>query len=113
MRDLRVQEFLRELVVGVATSSDLAGSILMEILHIIEGGDVEQVCSNLEINLLCLRFLSLTWFYILHAIIVYIFYILDIPLCFTYMCVCMPWIFCSVFNQESHIDTSTFNLEES
>ena len=28
VRDLRVQEFLRELVVGVATSSDLAASLL-------------------------------------------------------------------------------------
>ena len=34
--------------------SDLTGLILVEILHSVEGGDVEQVCSNLEINLLCL-----------------------------------------------------------
>ena len=44
MRDLRVQEFLRELVVGVATPSDLAGSILVKNFHSVEGGDVEQVC---------------------------------------------------------------------
>jgi len=55
VRDLRVQEFLRELVVGVATLSDLAGSILVEILHSVEGGDIEQICSNLEIILPCLR----------------------------------------------------------
>ena len=40
---LRVQEFLREFVVGVAAPSDLVGSIIVEILHIGEGGDVEQV----------------------------------------------------------------------
>jgi len=57
VRDLGVQDFLRELVVGVAASSDLAGSILVEILHTVEGGDVEQVCLNLEIILLCLRLL--------------------------------------------------------
>jgi len=43
VRDLQVQEFLRELIVGVAAPSDLAGSILVEILHCSEGGDVEQV----------------------------------------------------------------------
>ena len=43
MRDLRVQELLRELVVGIAAPSDLAGSILVGILHSGEGGDVEQV----------------------------------------------------------------------
>ena len=57
VRDLQVQEFLRELIVGVATLSDLAGSILVEILHSVEGGDVEQVCSNLETILPCLRLL--------------------------------------------------------
>ena len=72
VRDLRVQEFLRELVVGVAAPSDLAGSILVKILHSIEGGDVEQVCSNLETNLSYLRLLiSLSLvFYILHVLIV-------------------------------------------
>ena len=43
MRDLRVQEFLRELVVGVAAPSDLARSILVKILHFVKGEDVEQV----------------------------------------------------------------------
>ena len=41
MRDLQVQEFSRDLIVCVATSSDLAGSILVEILHSVEGGDIE------------------------------------------------------------------------
>ena len=51
---LAVQEFLRELVVGVAAPSDLAGSIILKIFHSVEGGDVKQVCSNLETNLPCL-----------------------------------------------------------
>ena len=38
VRNLRVQEFLRELVVGVMAPSDLAGSILVEILHSVEVG---------------------------------------------------------------------------
>ena len=37
MRNLRVQEFLRELVVGVAAPSDLAGSIIVEILQVVKG----------------------------------------------------------------------------
>ena len=35
------QEFLRELIVGVAVPSDFAGSILVKILHSVEGGDIE------------------------------------------------------------------------
>ena len=46
-------------VVGVAAPSDPVGSILVKILHSVEGADVEQVCSNLETNLPCLRSLSL------------------------------------------------------
>ena len=41
MRDLQVQEFLRELVRGVAVPNDLAGSFLAKILHYDEGVDVE------------------------------------------------------------------------
>jgi len=41
VRDFRVQEFLRELVVSVATPSDLAGSILLKIIHSVEGRAVE------------------------------------------------------------------------
>ena len=43
VRDLWVQEFLRELIIGVAVPSDLAGLILVKILHCGEGGDVKQV----------------------------------------------------------------------
>ena len=42
-RDLRIQEFLRELIVGVAAPSDLAGSFLVKILRRGEGGNIEQV----------------------------------------------------------------------
>ena len=45
-------------LVGVAAPSDPVGSFLVEILHSVEGGDVEQGCSNLETNLPCLRLLS-------------------------------------------------------
>ena len=38
VRYLHVQELKCELVVGVATPSDLAGSIIVEILHSVEGG---------------------------------------------------------------------------
>ena len=38
-------------LVGVAAPSGPVGSILVEILHSVEGGDVEQVCSNLKTNL--------------------------------------------------------------
>ena len=78
------KEFYCELVVGVAAPSDPVGSILVEILHSVEGEDVEQGCSNLETNLPCLRLLSLslslspTCVYILHALIVHIHYLLDI-----------------------------------
>ena len=63
------------LLVGVAAPSDPVESFLAEILHSVEGGDVEQGCSNLETNLPCLRLLSqsLTCVYILHAYIAYIF----------------------------------------
>ena len=53
-------------LVGVAAPSDPVGSILVEILHSVKGGDVEQVCSNLETNLPCLRllFLSISYLFI-------------------------------------------------
>ena len=47
MRNLRVQEFLRELVVGVVAPSDLAGSIILEILHSVEGGDINK-CARMS-----------------------------------------------------------------
>ena len=43
VRDLPVQEFLRELIVGVAAPSDLAESFIVEIFHSAEGRGVEQV----------------------------------------------------------------------
>jgi len=43
VRNLCIQEFLMKLIVGVAVPSDLVGSILMEILHSVEGEDIEQV----------------------------------------------------------------------
>ena len=69
-------------LVGVAASSDPVGSFLVKILHSVEGGDIEQGCSNLETNLLCLRLLSLslTCLYILHAYIAFIF------VCLIYIC---------------------------
>ena len=69
-------------LVRVAAPSDPVGSILVEILHSVEGGDVEQVCSNLKTDISCLRLLSLslTCLYILHVIIVFIF------ICLIYIC---------------------------
>ena len=76
VRNLRVQKFLRELIVGVATPSDLAGSFIVEILHSVEGGDVEQVartskqfCHVCD----CLSLSQFTCVYILHVLIVLIF----------------------------------------
>ena len=64
----------------VPAPNDLGGSILVKILHSVEGGDVEQGCSNLETNLSCLLllFLSLLCLHILLMLIVHISYILDI-----------------------------------
>ena len=74
------QEFYCELLVGVAAPSDPVGSILVEILHSVEGRDIELGCSNVETNLPCLRLLSLslTCVYTLHALIIHIHYLLDI-----------------------------------
>ena len=62
------------------------GSILVETLHSVEGGDVET-------NIQCLQLLSLslTCVYILHAYIIYLFYMLDIFVLNCYMF----WIVCS------------------
>ena len=88
------------------------GIILVEILHSVEGGDVEQVCSNLETILPCLRFL------------------ISLSLVFIYLACCYcsslyAWfILCSVkymleivcphlyLNQESYSSISTLNLED-
>ena len=83
VRDLRVQEFLRELVVGVAAPSNLVGLIIVEILHCGECGDVEQGCSNLKTNLSCLRllflYLSLVFISCMRIIFMLIYFMLDIP----------------------------------
>ena len=83
------------------------GSFLVEILHSVEGGDVEQGFSNLEINLPYLRLLSLslTCVYILHAYIAYIFICLIYLVLNYYML--EDYLFTLVFNQESHRGTST------
>ena len=84
------------------------GSILVKILHSVEGGDVEQGCSNLKTNLLYFAIalsLSFTCVYILHALIVRIHYLLDIfVLILLYAWECLLTL---VFNQESHSGTST------
>jgi len=79
VRDLRVQEFLREILVSVAAPGDLAGSILLKILHSVEGGtyskcaltskQFSRVCNCSSLSHLCL--------YIMHAFIVHL-YMLDI-----------------------------------
>ena len=63
-------------LVGVAAPSDLAGSILVEILYCGEGEDVEQVARTLKQFSHVYNFLSfslLTCLYILHAHIVHVF----------------------------------------
>ena len=42
MTDLRIQEFLKE-IVGIVALSDLAGLDIVKILRCCEGGEVEQV----------------------------------------------------------------------
>ena len=60
--------------------SDLAGSILVEIHHSVEGGDVASVHEPRNKSLVfVIAHLSLTCVYILHVFIVYIFYLLEIP----------------------------------
>ena len=59
----------------------------------VEGGDVEQVCSNLETNPLCLQLLTLSLspcIYILHASIAFIF------ICLIYLCLIdiYAWVVC-------------------
>ena len=83
VRELWVQEFLRELVVGVAAPSDLARLILVKILHCGEGGDVEQVAqTSKQFSRVCdCSTLSHCVLY-LHAYIVSYLYMLDIYLCF-------------------------------
>ena len=70
VRDLWVQEFLREYIVGVAPPSDLAESFIVKILHSGEGGDIEQVTrTSKQFSHVCdcLSLSQLTCVYILHA----------------------------------------------
>jgi len=115
VRDLWVQEFLTELVVGVVAPSDLARSILVEILHSGEGGDVEQVCSNLKTILPCLRLLiSLSLVFISCMFLLFISITYLIFPCVSYIYI-FAWdgLLTLVFNQESHSGTLTLNLDES
>ena len=95
--------------VGVAVPSDPVGSILVEILHSVEGGDVEQGCSNVETNLPCLRFLflSLSLVFIYLACLSYLFLYSCAQLIYAW-----NYFLILVFNQESHSGTSILNLEE-
>ena len=70
-------------LVGVAAPSDPVRSFLVKILYSVEGGDVEQVCSNLETNLLCLRLLSL---YLLLVFISCILILFISFICLIYLC---------------------------
>ena len=94
-------------LVGVAAPSDPVWSILVKILHSVEGGDVEQVCSNLEKNFPCLRLLSL------YLLLVFISCMLILSLSFMRDIPCAilihAWdcLLTLVFNQESHSGTST------
>ena len=103
VRDMRVQEFLRELIIGVAAPSDLAGSILVEILHYGEGGDVEQVARILkQISRVCDCLVSfshlclyLACSYCLHLYTLYI-YLSSIDVCVCLcVCVCMGLLYLS------------------
>ena len=87
--------------------SDPMGSVYSGNPSSVEGRDVEQVCSNLEIILPCLRLLSLslTCLYILHANIVFIFICLIYGVLNCYML--GDCLLTLVFNQESQRGTST------
>ena len=82
------------------------GSIYSGNLSSVEGGDVEQVCSNLETNIPCLRLLSLsfTYLYLAYSYCSYL-YLLDILGLNCYML--SDCLLTLVFNQESQSGTST------
>ena len=109
---MRVQEFKWELLVGVAAPSDPVGSVYSGNPSSVEGGDVEQVCSNLEIILPCLRLLSLllvlTYLACLYCLSPYMVDISCAQLINTW-----DFLLTIVFNIESHRGTSTLNREES
>ena len=92
VRDLRVQEFLWELIVGVAALSNLKRSIPVKILHGVEGGDIEKVArTSKQISRICdclSLFLSLV--FISLALITYIFICLGL---FDILHACIPCLF--------------------
>ena len=96
-------------LVGVAAPSDPVGSFYSENPSSVEGGDVEQVCSNLETNLPCLRLLTLYLLllslYLACSYCAYL-YMLDILLC-SYYYMLGDCLLTLVFNQESQRGTST------
>ena len=77
-----VQEFLRELVVGVVTLTDLAGSFLVKILHCGEDGDEQVARTSKQISRICdcssLSLYSLVFISCMLIIIVLIYFMLDI-----------------------------------
>ena len=92
-------------LVGVAAPSDPVGSILVKILHSVEGGDVEQVCSNLKTILPCLLSISYLSLYLACSYCLYL-YMLDIYLC-SYCYMLGDCLLTLAFNQESQRGTST------
>ena len=86
------------------------GSIIVKILQGVEGGDVEQVCSNLETNPLCLRLLTLSlslspYLYLACYYCLY-HYMLDIHIVLK-LYMLGDCLLTLVFNQESQRGTST------
>ena len=73
VRDLRVQKFLREKVVGIAAPSDLARSIIVEIRHCGESGETWSkwlelrnnslmfVIAYLSLSLTCVLYLTCSY----------------------------------------------------
>jgi len=90
-------------LVGVAAPSDPVRSFLVEILHSVEGGGVEQ-----ETNLPCLRllYLYLSLVFISCMLLLFIFIMCLIYLCL-YCYMLGDCLLTLVFNQESHSGIST------
>ena len=74
VRDLRVQEFLRELVVGVAAPSDLEGSIIVKSFIVVRRGCRASVLEPQNNSpIFVIAHLFLTCLDILHVLIMLIF----------------------------------------
>ena len=94
-------------LVGVAAPSDPVGSFYSVILYSVEGGDVEQVCrTSKQFSCVCdcSLYLSLVLIYCMLLLFIFI-------TCLIYLCLCCymlgDCLLTLVFNQESHIGTST------